>query len=78
MPSPALSASGTALVDDRGRYERPHAAGLDHLGDRVGVVVHVDEGRRAAANHFPAGELGADADEFGVHESDLGRKDVVL
>src|SRR5690606_23640395 len=49
-----------------------------HGGDGVGVVIHVDEGRGAAADHFPAGQFGADAHEFRVHELHLCREDVVV
>ncbi len=67
-----------ALIDDGCRDQCAHAAAVDDLGNRVRVVVHVDERRRPAANHLPARELGPDAHEFCVDELDLGREDVVV
>ncbi len=69
---------GAALIDHRGGDHGTHAAAVDDLGDRIRVVVHVDEGGGAAANHLPARELGADAYELGVDKLDLGREDVVV
>ena len=63
-----------SLIDDRRRYHCAHSTRFDDIGNYVRKVVHIDERRRAAANHLPAGELRADADEFSVDEFDFGRK----
>ena len=68
---------GAALIDHGRRYQRPHAALLDDLGDRIRVVIHVDKRGRAAPNHFPTGQLGANTDELGIHELDFRREYVV-
>ena len=66
-----------ALIDNGRGDQCSHSAGFDHLGDDVGIVVHVDEGRSAAANHLPTGKLGTDTHELRVHELHFRGKNVI-
>ncbi len=66
-----------SLVDNGRGHECSQSTGLNDLGDDVRVVIHVDKGRRAAANHFPASEFGADAYKLRINELNFRRKNVI-
>ena len=77
QPFRRIRGVGTLLVDHGRCDERTQPAALHDLRDALREVVHVDESGGAAADHFPAGELGADAHEFGIDEAHFGGEDIV-
>ncbi len=73
------AAESRAGVIDVGRGDNgAQAAAIDHAGNLVGVEVHIDEAGGAAPNHFPAGQLGANPDEFGGDEAPLHGKNILV
>src|SRR5262245_18816530 len=63
-------------IDQRLAKDRPHPDPSTLIGDRILVVIHVDEGRRAALDHLQAAKAGSPSNELLINIFRLCRKDV--